>query len=47
MRILSTSRLILGLHTDGRKGVRDETGGGEQHDITEATLIELKLGEGG
>ena len=32
--------------TDGRKGVLDEAGGGEQH-ITEAAPNELKLGEGG
>ena len=33
--------------TDGRKGVLDQAGGAEQHNITEAAPIELKLGEGG
>ena len=35
----------MGLYTDGREGVLDETGG-EQHTITEAAPNELKLGRG-
>ena len=45
MPIIFTTRLILGYHTEGRKGVLDEAG--EQHNITEASPNELKLGEGG
>ena len=37
---------MLGLYTDGRKVVLEETGV-EQFNITEAALNEVKLGEGG
>ena len=45
--MIFTTRLILGWCTDGRKGVLEEAGGVEQHNITEAAPNELKLGEGG
>ena len=41
-----TTRLILGLYTDGREGALEEAGG-KQHNITQAPPNELKLGEGG
>ena len=43
IHIILTTRLILALYTDGRKGVLEEAGG-KQH-ITQAAPIELKLGE--
>ena len=46
MFIIFTTRMILALYTDGRKGVLEEAGG-EQHNITEAAPNEVKLGEGG
>ena len=45
MYIIFTTRLILGQHTDSRKGVLEEARGVEQHSI-EATPNELKLVEG-
>ena len=47
MHIIFTTTLILGYYTDGRKGVLEEAGGREQHNITEVAPNELKLGEGG
>ena len=46
---MSTTRLILGHCTDGRKGVLEQAGGAEQHNnvTAEAVPNELKLGEGG
>ena len=36
-------RLMLGYCADGRKGVLEQAGGAEQHNITEAAPNELKL----
>ena len=47
MNIIFTTRLILGSCTDGRKDVLEQTGGADQHNITEAAPNELKLGEDG
>ena len=44
--MIFTSRLILALYTDGRKGVLEEAGG-EPHNIAQAAPNELKLGEVG
>ena len=41
---LFTTRLILALYKDGRKGVLEEAGG-KQHNITQAAPNEVKLGE--
>ena len=38
---------IHGYCTDGRKGVPQQAGGTEHHNITEAAPNELKLGEDG
>ena len=40
-------RLILGQCTGGHKGMLEQAGGAEQHNIPEAAPNELKLGEGG
>ena len=40
-------RLMLGYCADGRKGVLEQAGGAEQHNITEAAPNELKLARGG
>ena len=39
--------LILGQCTDGRKGVLEQAGGAEQHNMIKAASHELKLGGGG
>ena len=45
--MIFTSRLILALYTDGRKGVLEEEGRTEQHSITQAASHELNIGEVG
>ena len=39
-------RLMLGYCADGRKGVLEQAGGAEQHNIKGAAPNDLKLGEG-